>query len=56
MGNDAKIETEDNLDKMIVDSGTTKTVAGARWMESYLESLPIDEKEKIENHDEERFF
>ena len=55
-GNDAQIETEDNFEKMVVDSGTTKTVAGHQWMENYLETLPPDEKNRIEKHSEQRFF
>ena len=55
-GNDAQIETEDNFDKMVVDSGTTKTVAGHQWMENYLDTLPPDEKNMIEKHSEQRFF
>ena len=43
-GEDAKVETKDNADQMIVDSGTTKTVAGVKWMNKYLESLTEEEK------------
>ena len=46
-GEDAKVETKDNADQMIVDSGTTKTVAGVKWMNKYLESLTEEEKEKL---------
>ena len=55
-GDEAQIETKENHGKMIVDSGTTKTVAGVKWMNEYLESLSPEEQEKIEKHSEERFF
>ena len=35
---------------MIVDSGTTKTVAGATWMRNYLKTLNQHEKDKIRNN------
>ena len=52
----AEIETEENLDKMIVDSGSTKTVGGRKWMESYLENISRDEQKLVEKHFEQRFF
>ena len=41
---------------MIVDSGTTKTVAGELWMQKYLESLPEEERKEIKQEPENRFF
>ena len=55
-GEDAKVETKDNADQMIVDSGTTKTVPGVKWMNKYLESLTEEEKEKVSEEEEYRYF
>ena len=55
-GEEANVETKENTDKMIVDSGTTKTVAGIAWMKNYLEMLPGEEKKKIKKEPEERYF
>ena len=41
---------------MIVDSGTTKTVAGATWMRNYLKTLNQHEKDEIRKQPEKRFF
>ena len=55
-GEEAKAETRENIERMIVDSGTTKTVAGTKWMETYLESLPEEERISIAEESEDRFF
>ena len=55
-GDDAEIETEESFDKMIVDSGTTRTVAGRKWMENHLENISHDERKLVEKHSERRFF
>ena len=55
-GEEAEIEANENVEKMIVDSGTTKTVAGAAWMRNYLKTLTQNEKENIRKHPEKRFF
>ena len=55
-GDEAKVETEENFDRMIVDSGTTKTVAGLKWMKTYLDTLSNEEKELVFEEPEERFF
>ena len=41
---------------MIVDSGTTKTVAGATWMRNYMKTLTQNEKDEIRKQPEKRFF
>ena len=53
---EANLESKETFDKMIVDCGTTKTVAGRSWMESYIETLSDEEKENIKKEPEERFF
>ena len=53
---EAKAETEENFDRMIVDCGTTKTVSGEKWMKTYLESLSEEEKELVFEEPEESFF
>ena len=55
-GEEATLEVKENADNMIIDSGTTKTVAGKNWMKTYLEFLSDEEKEKIKTEPEERFF
>ena len=55
-GCEAEMETNENLDKMIIDSGTTKTVAGKEWIENYLESISPKDRELVKNQSEERFF
>ena len=39
VGDEANFETKENHGRMIVDSGTTKTVSGQSWMVNYLETL-----------------
>ena len=41
---------------MILDSGTTKTVAGSKWMENYLRSIETADLEKISRTPEQRYF
>lgn len=41
---------------MIVDSGTTKTVAGEAWITAFLGSLSEKERAEINIEPEERFF
>ena len=53
---ESQIETGDNDDKMIVDSGTTKTVAGKKWMDNHLANITSEEQKHVEKHPEERFF
>ena len=55
-GDEAKAATKDNHDRMIVDSGTTKTVSGEKWMKTYLESLSEEERSLVSEENEERFF
>ena len=55
-GAEAKIETSENLDKMIIDCGTTKTVAGKKWMMNHLSSLPEEERRNIQEREEDRYF
>ena len=55
-GDEAKVATKDNHDRMIVDSGTTKTVSGEKWMKTYLASLTEEERDLVSEEDEERFF
>ena len=55
-GEEAEIEANENVDKMIVDSGTTKTVAGATWMRNYMKTLTQNEKDEIRKQPEKRFF
>ena len=55
-GEEARLETKDNLERMIIDCGTTKTVAGTKWMKNHLASLSEDDKKQIEEKEEKRFF
>ena len=55
-GNEAKLETSETLDKMIIDCGTTKTVAGQKWMNNHLSSIPEDERKRIQEKEEDRYF
>ena len=50
------VEENTNVDIMIVDSGTTKTVAGKEWINSYIESLPEEERSFVKSKPEERYF
>ena len=45
-GEELLVEEKDNVGKMIVDSGTTKTVDGEEWMKNYLEYLSDEERKK----------
>ena len=54
-GDDEKIVDEES-DLMILDCGTTKTVSGKQWMNTYLESLPKEDLEHIIRSPEERYF
>ena len=49
-------DMHDNLDKAIVDCGTTKTVAGKYWMDKFLEIAEEGFKDKITKSKEKRFF
>ena len=49
-------DIHDNLDKAVVDCGTTKTVAGKYWMDNFLEIAEKDLKENIKYRKENRFF
>ena len=49
-------DMHDNLDKVIIDCGTTKTVAGKYWMENFLEIAEGEIKDKIVKNKEKRFF
>ena len=51
-----KAATNDNLEKMIIDCGTTKSVTGQQWMDYYLSNLSEEERENVHEKDEERFF
>ena len=41
---------------MIVDSGTTKTVAGAKWMDTYMDSLPEEDNNEVKEEEGDRYF
>ena len=36
-GDDAEVASANNAERMIVESGTTKTVEGAKWMDTYMD-------------------
>ena len=55
-GQEAKLEVKENCDKMIVDSACTKTVAGVKWISSYLSNLPEAEKEEVTEREDDRYF
>ena len=49
-------DIHDNLDKIVIDCGATKTVAGRYWMDNFLEIVDKDFKEKIKYTKENRIF
>ena len=48
------LEEEKNM--MILDSGTTKTVAGSKWMTEYLQTTDQEQLKNISRQTDDRFF
>ena len=46
----------ENFDKLTLDCGASKTVAGDYWMNSFLQLLPDEERRKIRRKREDRIF
>ena len=46
----------ETLNKAVIDSGCTKTVAGERWFDAYLETLSDDERNDIQTMDSKAQF
>ena len=55
-GEEAKLEVRESNNKMIVDSACTKTVAGAKWMSTYLSKLPEKERKEVVEKEDSRYF
>ena len=49
-------DIHENIDKMIIDCGTTKTVARKYCMENFLKTTEEERKKKIKYGTEKRFF